>query len=58
MVTKVKLIQLRCKRCSHKWVPIKKIIRVCPKCKSPYWDVDRMKKHTKTHIIKERKKKK
>jgi len=56
MVTKVKLIQLRCKRCSHKWVPIKKIIRVCPKCKSPYWDVDRMKKHTKTHIIKERKK--
>lgn len=29
---------LRCKRCDHRWVPRKKEIRICPKCKSPYWD--------------------
>lgn len=25
-------------RCSHKWVPRKPEVRVCPKCHSPYWD--------------------
>jgi hypothetical protein len=29
-----------CKRCNHKWLPRKKVqIRICPKCKSPYWDI-------------------
>lgn len=29
-----------CERCSHLWVPREKDRkpRVCPKCKSPYWD--------------------
>jgi predicted Zn-ribbon and HTH transcriptional regulator len=29
----------KCLRCGHVWVPRKKEKpRVCPKCKSPYWD--------------------
>jgi predicted Zn-ribbon and HTH transcriptional regulator len=29
----------KCLRCGHTWVPRKKEKpRVCPKCKSPYWD--------------------
>jgi predicted Zn-ribbon and HTH transcriptional regulator len=32
----------RCERCGHEWVPIKaRPPRVCPKCKSPYWDLER-----------------
>jgi predicted Zn-ribbon and HTH transcriptional regulator len=29
-----------CERCGHEWVPRKEDEhpRVCPKCKSPYWD--------------------
>ena len=31
----------QCERCDHQWVPRKvdgPKPRVCPKCKSPYWD--------------------
>lgn len=30
----------RCERCCHEWVPIdpEREPRVCPKCKSPYWN--------------------
>ncbi|MEW6295231.1 MAG: hypothetical protein AB1467_02950 [Candidatus Diapherotrites archaeon] len=39
---KVKIIQegFKCERCGHKWVPRmeKELPRVCPYCKSPYWD--------------------
>jgi rubrerythrin len=33
----------RCERCNHKWVPREdsERPRVCPKCKSAYWDVAR-----------------
>ncbi len=33
----------RCERCGHEWVPRQKDEepRVCPKCKSPYWDTAR-----------------
>ena len=29
-----------CERCSHEWIPrnLEREPRVCPKCKSPYWD--------------------
>ena len=33
-----------CERCSHKWISransVKKPL-VCPKCKSPYWNIPR-----------------
>ena len=30
----------RCERCGHEWIPMDFNIepRVCPKCKSPYWN--------------------
>ncbi len=33
-----------CERCDHKWLPkdeSKDKPKVCPKCKSPYWDTPR-----------------
>jgi uncharacterized CHY-type Zn-finger protein len=31
-----------CERCNHKWVPREdENPKVCPKCKSPYWDKPR-----------------
>ena len=30
-----------CNRCSHQWVSKQAHPRVCPKCKSPYWDKER-----------------
>lgn len=43
---KLQLVQVmgyRCERCSHVWVPRKSTDRpkICPKCKSPYWDRER-----------------
>ena len=39
-MARIKLIGYRCERCSHEWVPREsdQKPRVCPKCKSPYWD--------------------
>ena len=29
----------RCERCGHEWIPREEAEpRVCPKCKSPYWN--------------------
>ena len=38
MGMKIEIGKLDCKRCGHKWVPRQTEIRICPKCKSPYWD--------------------
>lgn len=44
---KVKLSGYKCERCGHQWVPRnqnkKEDPRVCPKCKSPYWNKPRKK---------------
>lgn len=29
---------IECKRCGWRWRPRKKEIRMCPECKSPYFD--------------------
>ena len=29
---------IQCKRCGHSWYPKGPEVRICPKCKSPYWD--------------------
>jgi predicted Zn-ribbon and HTH transcriptional regulator len=32
----------KCERCGHTWVPVSEAKpKVCPKCKSPYWDTPR-----------------
>ena len=43
----VQLKGYRCERCAHPWVPrMLRHPRICPKCKSPYWDVPRKKSRT------------
>jgi len=38
-MAKITLKGYRCERCGHEWVPRNdENPRVCPKCKSPYWD--------------------
>jgi predicted Zn-ribbon and HTH transcriptional regulator len=39
----IKLWGFRCERCEHEWVPrnVEDEPRVCPKCKSPYWNKPR-----------------
>ena len=32
---------MKCKRCRHTWTPRINKITICPKCKSPYWDIDK-----------------
>ena len=40
---KITVSGYRCLRCKHEWVPNKPDVkpRVCPHCKSPYWDRER-----------------
>ena len=40
----VKLDGYSCDRCGHQWMPRSKIDElpiICPKCKSPYWNIPR-----------------
>lgn len=32
-------LQKKCLRCGWKWFPRKKDGRICPKCKTAYWNV-------------------
>lgn len=38
---KMKLIRLQCKRCGHEWIPRQDEVRMCPKCKSIWYDKPR-----------------
>lgn len=38
------LPSLSCIRCGHKWQSRKEVIRICPKCKSAYWDIAKRKR--------------
>lgn len=41
----MELISYKCKRCSHEWHPRKTELPIlCPKCKSPYWDREKVKR--------------
>lgn len=44
-MAKIKLSGYRCERCGHTWIPRDEKVepRVCPKCKSPYWNVPKKK---------------
>jgi hypothetical protein len=34
-------LQLTCKQCGHSWLPKAFQGKICPRCKSPYWDKER-----------------
>jgi Zn finger protein HypA/HybF involved in hydrogenase expression len=34
---------LKCQRCGKVWLPRKPEVRICPTCKSSYWDVPKAK---------------
>lgn len=44
------VIQYTCERCGHEWIPREMDVepKVCPKCKSPYWDTPKKKKPSKS----------
>lgn len=43
-IIKITLEGYRCERCKHEWVPRNKNEpKVCPKCKSPYWNIPKKK---------------
>ena len=35
---KIKIKKMNCLRCGHNWIPRKEDVRMCPKCKTPYFD--------------------
>lgn len=44
IMAKIVIHGYRCERCGHQWVPREEgSPKVCPKCKSPYWDRPRNK---------------
>src|SRR6266705_2726808 len=46
-MARVQIPGFKCERCDHIWTPranSDKPPRVCPRCKSPYWDTPRQRK--------------
>ena len=39
----ITVMGFRCERCEHEWIPrdVEQEPKVCPKCKSPYWNTPR-----------------
>jgi Zn finger protein HypA/HybF involved in hydrogenase expression len=35
---KVHLRKMHCRKCCHEWSPRGEEVRICPKCRSAYWD--------------------
>ena len=44
LMPKIKIDGFLCNRCKNEWAPRKKGFKPvsCPKCKSPYWDKERV----------------
>ena len=38
----VAIPELHCYRCGNTWTPRARIVRICPRCKSPYWEEPRI----------------
>lgn len=34
----VPILKLKCRRCEYQWAPRKRDVRICPRCKSTYWN--------------------
>jgi len=45
MNMRIIITKLKCLRCSWEWYPkSENIPKVCPKCKSPYWNIPKKEK--------------
>ena len=44
-IVKITRSGFECERCTHQWIPHKERDKpkVCPDCKSPYWDTPKRK---------------
>ncbi|MFH0831564.1 MAG: hypothetical protein V1886_01725 [archaeon] len=52
---KTEILGYLCERCRHAWLPRQNSEgepKVCPKCKSPYWDRPRKKSAKKSSVSK------
>lgn len=38
----VEIPELHCYRCGNTWTPRARVVRICPRCKSRYWDEPRI----------------
>ena len=47
--------KLKCKRCGAEWTPRKSDVRVCPKCHSAWWDIDKKERTKEKNIRNENK---
>jgi len=41
-VREVDLPELHCYRCGNTWTPRARVVRICPRCKSRYWEEPRL----------------
>ena len=45
---KIEVEGFKCERCGHEWIPRNKEKPIiCPKCKSPYWNIPKKKRNNK-----------
>jgi len=44
MIHKKQMPKLKCLRCSYEWNPRVEDVRICPNCRSAYWDVEKKRK--------------
>lgn len=52
-MVKIVLPELHCNQCNHIWTPRFEDVRVCPKCKSPYFDLPKRIVRKKDKVLKE-----
>ena len=45
----VDIPELHCYRCGNTWTPRAQVVRICPRCKSPYWDEPRIRVPSRGH---------
>ena len=34
----IEILKLKCQKCGHEWAPRQADVRICPNCKTTYWD--------------------
>ena len=45
-MAEVKVTRLKCLRCGYEWFPRQEDVRICPKCRTAWWDRPKGKRET------------